>query len=271
MTFLRRLFRIFLVILWFLMTVVLVAVCNGWRRQWRGIRGAAFWTQLWAKVSARIIGMKVNVIGDPETAAGHLVISNHTGYLDVIAQGSVFPIRFAPKAEMRSWPLFGLLTALSRPVWIDRKNPVKAAKIAGEIKATLEHGLSMLVYPEGTSTDGRHGLLPFKSTAFEAAIQNRSPLLPVLIFHKEVPRGAFDPAWYGDVGFLPHIWGVLGLKEIHSCMYIMPEVTPQPGESRKELARRMHRLMTEAYEEYSVLNGGGVETAVPDGGNVLQS
>lgn len=267
----RRIIRIFLIVLWFLTTAVLVTICNAWRKKWPGIRGAARWTQFWARGAARLIGLKVTLDGDPEAARGHLVISNHTGYLDVIAQGAVFPIRFAPKAEMRSWPLFGLLTALSRPVWVDRKNPVRAAQVSGEIRETLDHDLSMLVYPEGTSTDGRHGLLPFKSTAFEAAIRTKSPLLPVLIFHKECPAGAFDPAWYGDVGFLPHIWGVLGLKEIHSCVYIMPEVTPLPGESRKELAARMHRLMTQAYEKYLPENSGAVETAFSEPGELLRN
>ena len=84
------------------------------------------------------------------------------------------------------------------------------------------------------------------------------PLLPVLVFHRGLPDGAFDPAWYGDIGFLTHIWGILGLKEIHSCMYIMPEVMPQPGESRKELAERMHRLMTSAYEAYQSRNDEAV-------------
>ena len=249
MIFLRRLRKIILLLILVILTFLLGGLDILFRRKWNAVRTGAKWAKIWSKAAGYIIGLKVTVKGEPSEAAGKLVVSNHTGYLDIVAQGTLFPLRFAPKIEMRSWPLFGPLISLSRPVWVDRKNRFRAGKTAEEFKETLDHKLSLLVYPEGTSTDGRHGLLPFKSTAFEAAIASGAALLPVLVFHKGVPEGAFDPAWYGDIGFLTHIWGVLGLKEIHSCVYIMPEVRLQEGEDRKQLAQRMWMLMTKYCEE----------------------
>ena len=248
MIFLRRLRKIILLLIWFFITLLCAGVDVLFRRRWNSVRTGAKWTRIWAEVAGRIIGLKINFYGNPSEAAGKLVISNHTGYLDIVAQGTLFPLRFAPKIEMRSWPLFGWMISLSRPVWVDRSNRIRAGKTAEEFKQTLEHDFSLLVYPEGTSTDGRHGLLPFKSTAFEAAISADVALLPVLVFHKGIPDGAFDPAWYGDIGFLTHIWGVLGLKEIHSSVYIMPVAHLEKGEDRKQLAQRMHQLMTAYYE-----------------------
>ena len=248
MIFLRRLRKIILLLIWFLIALAAAGADVLFRRKWNSVKAGAKWTKIWAKVAGRIIGLKVSFYGNLSDAAGKLVVSNHTGYLDSVAQGALFPLRFAPKIEMRSWPLFGWMISLSRPVWVDRTNRTRAGKTAAEFKQTLEHKLSLLVYPEGTSTDGRHGLLPFKSTAFEAAISADVPLLPVLVFHRGLPDGAFDPAWYGDIGFLTHIWGVWGLKEIHSCVYIMPVVHLEKGEDRKQLAQRMHQLMTAYYE-----------------------
>ena len=249
MIFARRLRKIFLLSVWFFITLFSTALDTVFRRKWSAIRTGAKWTKIWSKISGKIIGLKVTVHGDTGSVGGKLIVSNHTGYLDIVAQGTLFPLRFAPKIEMRSWPLFGQLIGLSHPVWVDRVNRSRAGRTAQEFKETLENNLSLLVYPEGTSTDGRHGLLPFKSTAFEAAIAADVPLLPVFVFHRGVPEGAFDPAWYGDIGFLRHIWGVLGLKEIHTVVYIMPVVPLKKGEDRKALAQRVWTLMSEYYEK----------------------
>ena len=192
MIFLRRLRKIILLLIWFFITLLCAGVDVLFRRRWNSVRTGAKWTRIWAEVAGRIIGLKINFYGNPSEAAGKLVISNHTGYLDIVAQGTLFPLRFAPKIEMRSWPLFGWMISLSRPVWVDRTNRTRAGETAEEFKQTLEHNLSLLVYPEGTSTDGRHGLLPFKSTAFEAAISADVSLLPVLVFHRGIPDGTLD-------------------------------------------------------------------------------
>jgi 1-acyl-sn-glycerol-3-phosphate acyltransferase len=257
MILLRRLRKIFLLSVWFCVIFAGAGVDTLFRRRWSAVRAGTKWVKIWAKGAAWIIGLKTVVHGDPAAAAGKLVISNHTGYLDIVAQGGLFPLRFAPKKEMRSWPVLGILVRLAHPVWVDRTNRIRAGRTAQEFKETLENKLALLVYPEGTSTDGRHGLLPFKSTAFEAAISAQVPLLPVLIFHEGVPENSFDPAWYGDIGFLNHIWGVLGLKEIHTRVYIMPEVSLDKGENRKQLSCRMWQLMTEYYENNSVSASSG--------------
>jgi len=245
----RRLWRIFLLALWSLFFFPAVTLCCVFRTKWSAVCSAAKWTQLWAAGGAFLIGMRIRVVGDPGRAAGKLVVSSHTGPLDVLAEGALFPVRFAPQAEMRHWPFFGALTALSRPVWVDRRRRTLSGRTAEEIAGTLQHGLAMLVYPEGTSSDGRHGLLPFKSTAFEAALRTGAELLPVLVFHRALGEAAFNPAWYGNTAFLPHIWRILGLKGVHTCVYIMPELSPVQGETRKELAARTYRVMSGYYEK----------------------
>ena len=245
----RRLLRIFLLAMWSLLFFPAVTLCCVFRTKWSAVRSTAKWTKLWAAGSAFLIGMRIRVVGDPGRAAGKLVVSSHTGPLDVLAEGALFPVRFAPQAEMRHWPFFGVLTALSRPVWVDRKRRTLSGETAKEIAETLRHGLAMLVYPEGTSSDGRRGLLPFKSTAFESALRTGASLLPVLIFHRAAGDPAFNPAWCGNTAFLSLAWRILGLKGIYSCVYIMPELSPAPGETRKELAERTHRVMSGYYEK----------------------
>lgn len=219
---------------------------------WRKVALGAFWAGVWARGAAAITGVKVVVHGKIPESSGKLVVSNHLGYLDVLAHASVFKIRFAPKEEIKNWFLFGILVSLGSPVWIDRKSPRKSREYAEIFRETLEHEIALLVYPEGTSSDGRHGLLPFKSTPF-AALPEKCEILPTLLFYRETPENSAPGAWFGDVGFLRHIWGVLGLKKILINMVIMPEILSLPGEQRKELAFRVHAAMTKEYEKYEKL------------------
>ena len=219
------------------------------RSPWRKVALGAFWAKFWAKGAARITGVKTVVHGVLPESRGKLLISNHLGYLDVLAHASVFNIRFAPKAEIKNWFLFGTLVSLGSPVWIDRKKQLRSREYAEVFKETLEHNVALLVYPEGTSTDGKHGLLPFKSTPF-AALPENCAILPTLLFYHEKPENSVPGAWFGDISFAQHVWNVLGLKEIRVDMVIMPEITALPGEQRKELAARVHKAMTEEYEKY---------------------
>ena len=243
----RRFYRLVLVVVWFIVMLPpsLIAQLGGWG----GVRRVTWFTRLWARGLARIANLKLKVIGDPKRFRGGLILSNHLSYLDVLSHASVFRIRFAPKVEIRSWPVLGWYIAVSRPLWVDRKNQLKTRKIAEEYCETLRHQIGMLVYPEGTSTSGEEGLRPFKSTPFEAACQARAPIQPVITMYERTPDGR-TPAWYGDQKLLPHIWWVLGQKEIRGTLLVLPLQEPCSGnEDRKEVANRMRKLMLAAYNE----------------------
>lgn len=244
----RRSFRIIALILFctVLMVAAAVSLCLTFGR-WRRIRLGAFWSRWWSRGAAFIVGIRVNVHGAVPEGTGFLVVSNHLGYLDIPAHGSVFNLRFAPKAEIRKWPFFGWLTALGCPVWIDRKNPRMSARYAEEFKATMEHGISMIVYPEGTSTDGKHGLLPFKSTPFAAALQSRTAILPTLLFYHLRGKGEHNVAWFDDTPFGVHVWRTLGCAGVDIDMYILPERHLSGYEERKTLAAEIHDLMEKEY------------------------
>lgn len=249
---LRRIVKIILLLLWSILLMLPAAVslacCGHWTRLKRGAR----WAKRWARGAAWITGVRLKVHGDIRDVSGKLLVSNHLGYLDILAHGAMFPIRFTPKAEIKYWPILGQLVALNAPVWIDRTSPHKARQYSAEFRATLEHGVSLLVYPEGTSSDGKHGLLPFKSTPF-AALPENGKILPMVLFYREEPAGEAPGAWFGDISFPDHVWGVLGLKRITIEVFIMPEMQPFAGETRKELASRVRDAMEKEYYRHEEL------------------
>jgi 1-acyl-sn-glycerol-3-phosphate acyltransferase len=213
---------------------------------------AALVTCQWAQRICKIINLKVHVHGNiPNLETGTLVVSNHLGYTDILVCGSIFKLAFAPKIEMRSWPFIGWLTSLNRPVWIDRKNQLSTATALNEMANVLQCKVNLIVYPEGTTTDGLNGLLPFKSTAFAAAVQCHCPIQPILITYSCLPKDGGPVAWFGNEGLLHHIWRLLNLKEIHAQVYIMPIVTPNDNQSRKDLACQVYTLMENQYSKVS--------------------
>ena len=122
-----------------------------------------------------------------------------------------------------------------------------------EFCETMDHQIPLIIYPEGTSTDGKHGILPFKSTPFEAIATTNLPILPLITVFDDPPDGGCL-AWFGHATLLPHIIRVFGYPKINVHLYILPIVYPE-GRSRKELAADVHGLMEKRYWEIMAERG----------------
>ena len=239
-----RVYRIAAILLWSVIVGLLTLpyqLINGWK----SIGRIAYFTHLWSGGIAKIINLRVKVYGRIPGAPGGLIVSNHLSYLDVIAYGSIFPLRYAPKSEISEWPVLGWYIGLSRPIWTNRKSRQASKKVLRDFAKTMSRGMYLIVYPEGTSTDGKGGILPFKSTPFEAAITKNSRILPALIRYNE-RIGEPTVCWYGDMTLLPHIWRVLKLRSIESELRFLQPVFPD-GMGRKELAGYVHKVMSREY------------------------
>lgn len=241
MSYLRIIFRCSAVFVWSCITLIVVGsalfFCSD---PWKRRQQASCWTRWWAKRVAVITGIRLKVHGEITEHCGTLVVANHLGYLDIPALASIFKLRFTPKAEIRKWPFFGWLTGLNQPLWINRKARIQAKNYAIKFRETLAHDISLIVFPEGTSTSGKNGLLPFKSTCFDCAL-NGEVIQPVLIFYHDMA------AWHDDTPFLFHLLRVLSLKAVDIDVYIMETQSVMPGEERKQLAKRIHDLMENKY------------------------
>ncbi len=212
---------------------------------WGAIRRVTYCSRMWGRGFVRILSIKVAIVGDPGSFKGGMIVSNHMGYLDILVHGSIFPIRFTPKMDIRNWPILGWYLGISRPLWIDRGSKQKSSDALSQILDTMKHGIPILVYPEGTSTDGENGIKAFKSTPFEAIAQSDYPILPVITYYRPAEAGQ-TTAWFGDMTLMPHLWRILGYKSINVEVHILPQVKAE-GRSRKELAEYVHTLMEKEY------------------------
>lgn len=243
MTFLRTAYKILALVIWSVILVPMTFPCRLFGRS--GLRANAAITRLWIYGAARIANLTVRVHGRlPETGA--LIVSNHISYLDGVAEGALLKLRWATRSDIAHWPAVGLLVAASGTIWVDRTTKSAAKKTLMEFRETLASGLCLLVWPEGTSTDGNNGVLPFKSTAFEAVADTGFPVYPVLIKYDqpEVP-------WYGDMYFFPNFIKILGLPALSGDVYFLEPILPE-GRSRKELAEHVQKIMDNEYRRLKI-------------------
>ena len=113
-----------------------------------------------------------------------------------------------------------------------------------EFVDTLKMGYELVVFPEGTTTNGLHGLVQFKSTPFEAAIKAGLPIKPVLI--RYIDDDPDSICWYGDMTFPDHAWRFLGKKKIKAELHVM-DIIPVNTSDRKALSRTAWELMDREY------------------------
>lgn len=203
-------------------------------------------------VCARILGFEVAVRGRMAAEGPVLFVSNHCSYLDITVLGSLIPGSFVAKSEVAGWPFFGVLAKLQQTVFVERKARAGVERQRDELGARLDAGDSLILFPEGTSSDGNR-TLPFKTALFAVAARriDGKPLTvqPVSIAPTRldgIPMGfAFRPfyAWYGDMDLAPHLWTVFTLGGMTVEVEFHPPVTIDAFSSRKALADHCQRAV----------------------------
>jgi 1-acyl-sn-glycerol-3-phosphate acyltransferase len=195
-----------------------------------------------------ILNIKVSIIGDEGQLekGGYVIISNHMSYVDGIILGSIFPIVFVSKREVKSWPVVGQWNTLCGTVYIDRQKKGLVGKLVREMSDKLSQQANILLFPEGTSTDGER-LLPFQTVPLAAPLRSRATIVPVSLVYTRIEdqpvssRNRDLVYWYGDMDFISHFWKLLSLSGVEALVTIQPRIEclhyPDNSAGRKQLAR----------------------------------
>jgi len=232
---------------------------------------------------ARILGMQVVVRGAIAEPGPVLFVSNHSSYLDITVLGALIPGSFVAKSEVAGWPLFGVLAKLQRTVFVERKARSTAGRQRDDLKARLEAGDNLILFPEGTSSDGNR-TLPFKTALFAVAglrVGDRAlTVQPVSITATRLgglPMGmALRPlyAWYGDMDLAPHLWQAFCTGGMTVEVEFHDPVTLDAFSSRKALAEHCQRAVAHGvsravsgrHEPYPLPRGERVAPKAPGEG-----
>lgn len=188
-------------------------ILHFWLMRLRGrltLERRALWLQASCRSVMRSMGIRYEVEG--ALPAHGLVVSNHLSYLDIVIYGAMMPCFFVSKAEVESWPYFGRAARNGGAMFLDRTKRTSVGQVAQQIAERLTLSVPVLLFPEGTSTDGRH-VRHFHSALFEPAIAATAPVTTAAIRYS-IDDGTAERelCWYGDAPFLPHLWKVLGTR-----------------------------------------------------------
>ncbi len=197
---------------------------------------------IWARVSNRILGMRVIVLG-PHPPPGALLVANHLSYVDILALGAVVPVVFVSKAGVRRWPLWGAAAKLGGTVFVDRSRARDALPALRQIRKALDRGDRVLIFPEATSTRG-DTILPFKPALLDAASATGRPVYwATLSYHTPAHEASAQDrvCWSGNIGFVPHALGLLALRGFRCVLQFGND--PLVSGDRKALARMLRGAM----------------------------
>lgn len=257
----RRL-AVYLAWTWLLIPVQIVAVAGG-------LRLAETLPVFYHRRCHRILGFDVRVRGEISRDRPTLFVCNHSSYLDISVLAGLMPASFVAKSEVAGWPFFGLLAKLQRTVFVDRRARRTAVQ-RDSMRARLDAGHNLILFPEGTSNDGNR-VLPFKSALFSVAEQSVDgrPLTvqPVSITYTRLdgmPLGyALRPylAWYGDMNMVPHLWKVVGLGRIEVVVEFHPPTNIREFGTRRAFAGACHETVARGVQR--ALSGRLDEATVP--------
>ena len=193
---------------------------------------------LWHRGVCLLIGMKVIQHGTPFKGRRLLLAGNHISYLDIPVLAACMDITFVAKADIANWPLFGFLAKIAQTAFIERK-PSHARKQKRVLQQRILNGENLMIFPEGTSTDGTY-VKEFKSSLFEMVmekhLQDSCYIQPVTIcLNKDTPSNRLF-AWYGDMTLVPHLWAVFGQENITIDVLFHAPAKAIEFNDRKELA-----------------------------------
>jgi 1-acyl-sn-glycerol-3-phosphate acyltransferase len=216
--------------------------------QWVGLVLGCRWVgtlpTFYHRWCCRILGFRVRVIGRPCAERPVLFAANHVSYTDVTVLGSMIAGSFIAKSEVANWPFFGCLATLQRTVFVDRRLRNTAIQ-RDAISERLAVGDALILFPEGTSGDGNR-TLPFKTALFGAAAATGRigsvHVQPISLAYTRldgIPIGrAYRPffAWYGAMGLVTHLWGMIGLGTVEVVVQFHPPTLLADCGSCKALA-----------------------------------
>ncbi len=199
----------------FTMTPLLISV--QWLLGKFGLPGWGFICSNYYRVLCALLRIRVRVYGEPVRGRAVLYISNHMSWVDILVIGSLSPVAFVAKREVRNWPLVGITAEIQHTVFVDRAHRQRTSNAISEIVKRLACGISVVLFAEGTSSDGNR-VLPFRS-ALVGAIKHAAAhggatnvhIQPMSICYTGlhgIPMGRQHRplvAWYGDLDFMPHI------------------------------------------------------------------
>lgn len=212
-------------------------------RFWPARAGAL--PHLYHRALVRLLGIKLDIEGHL-TAGPVLIAANHVSWLDIMVLSAVGELSFIAKQEVASWPGFGTMARLQRTVFVNRERRRQTVDAKNAIEMRLDAGDRIVLFAEGTSSDGNR-ILPFRTSLFAVASyrpdgEHMVRVQPLSLVYARLHGLPIDRsmrpkfAWYGDMSMVSHIWEILCSGPIDVKIVLHDPVALDDFADRKHMA-----------------------------------
>lgn len=233
-------------------SMAIQALCLLLPGQAKSIFPRLFWSRF-----AHTLGLDIRVVGElasKKSGRPVIFVSNHCSWIDIPVVGGVLPGSFIAKGDIAKWPVVGAIAHLGRTVFVSRQRG-STGRERDAMLEVLARGDNLILFPEGTSSDGSR-VLPFRSSFFALAEKRGDtgplPLIqPVSVVYDRLnglPAGRSSRpvfAWYGDMDIASHFWQMTQHLDMRVTVLLHAPLDPASFPDRKSLSQAVWRTVAD--------------------------
>jgi 1-acyl-sn-glycerol-3-phosphate acyltransferase len=221
------------------------------------LRGKDFASIAYCRLMCALLRVQIRTVGQP-AARSVLLVSNHVSWLDILVISAVVPAMFVAKREVARWPLVGFVARTRGTVFVDRERRHQTAEASADIGHRIVQGQPVVLFAEGTSSDGNR-VLPFRSAllgAADEALTRAAPgqhlwVQPMALSYTRsqgIPMGRQRRplvAWYGMLDLTPHLVDFIRYGAVDAVVSFGEPVAMDGTLHRKALVRHLESAVRE--------------------------
>ena len=194
-------------------------------------------TRQWCERLLELMNVEARVHGTIDARRGNLlIVANHISWLDIFVLNAQHASLFVAKSELADWPVAGRLIRGAGTLFIERARRRDTERVNRKAAEALRSGDALVVFPEGTTTDGST-VLKFHGSLLQPIVDADGHLLPVAIrYHDGDGERSLAPEYAGDTSFAASFWRVCGERRLAVDLIASPAL-PAGAAHRRELAR----------------------------------
>ncbi|AFL75620.1 lysophospholipid acyltransferase family protein [Thiocystis violascens] len=188
----------------------------------------------WHARLCRALGLRLRIVGRVEP--GCLLVGNHISWLDIPIVGAQHEIAFLSKSEVRGWPLIGWMAEIAGTLFIER-GAHQADRIAACIVAEVARGHPLMIFPEGTTSEG-HCVRRFHPRLFSVAQDSGIRIQPVAIGYRRGEDPTPDPhaPYVDDDTLIANLWQIIRHPDLVAHIQFLPPLRADDDATRRSLA-----------------------------------
>lgn len=195
----------------------------------------------------------------PSAPGPVLLVCNHISWLDIVVLHAAGYCRFVSKADVKHWPLVGVMATGAGTLYIERESRRDAMRVVHHMAEALARGEVVAAFPEGTTSDGM-ALLPFHANLIQAAIPMQTPVQPVGLRFVDAESGeaSFAPCYSNGEAIYKSLWRTLRARRLAAVVTFGAEQAAGERNRRlfaADLREQVERLRHAPVDSHAVVGG----------------